>query len=77
MRTNETINSNVRITVQRVGQDDQTFVFSNEPTVKEVLATAGIPETAEVWCAGELAKLTYELEDGDVLTVMGKKITQG
>ena len=77
MRTPENISETVRITVQMVGKADQTFVFSKEPTVKEVLNTAWVPETAEVRCAWELAKLSYELEDGDILTVMGKTITQG
>lgn len=77
MRTTNEMSGNVKITVQKVGQADQTFVFAYEPTVKEVLETANIPETAEVWCGWEQAKLGYELEDGDILTVMSKKITQG
>lgn len=77
MRTPETNVEAVKITVQMVGKAEQTFVFDHEPTVKEVLAMANIPENAEVWCSWELAKLAYELEDGDILTVMGKTITQG
>lgn len=77
MRTPENISETVRITVQMVGKADQTFVFDHEPKVKEVLNIAWVPETAEAWCGWTQAKLGDTMEDCDILTVMGKTITQG
>lgn len=78
MRGNDTFASNsVSITVQRVGQDDLTFVFDHEPKVKEVLQVANIPTNADCRCDWEIAELWFDLEDGDVLVVATKKITQG
>lgn len=69
-------NEEVSITVEWVGLRAKDYVFDHEPTVKEVLNRAGLPENADCRCDWEIAELEDELMDGDVLVVATKKITQ-
>ena len=67
----------IRVTVEWVSLKSTTYVFDHEPTVEEVLETAKLPMNSDCRCEGQLAELADEMNDGDVLVVTTKKITQG
>lgn len=67
----------IRVTVEGVSLKSTTYVFDHEPTVEEVLEAAKLPMNSDCRCDGQLAELADEMNDGDVLVVTTKKITQG
>lgn len=76
MRKVET-SSTIKVELQRFWESTQFVELPEDSTVEDLIEKAGLPEDIEIRCGGDVVALDDLLDDGDVLVIPTKKITQG
>ena len=72
-----TATDTIKVELQRFGESTQFVELPEDSTVEDLIEKADLPEGIEIRCNGEVVSLDDILDDGDVLVIPTKKITQG
>ena len=71
-------NTQIQIELVTMGSSSQVITVEQGATVKDALVAAGLStENQKVFCGGVAAELHYELENGDILSVIKNKVDAG
>ena len=67
------IQKTIIVKVAKVGETVKEVMLESDSTVEDALEAAGYePECEDVRCNGKKAKAENIVEDGDILTIVGK-----
>lgn len=67
----------IKVELQKFGESTQFVELPEDSTVADLIEKAGLDEWIELRCNGEVVNEDDILDDGDVLVMPTKKITQG
>ena len=67
----------IKVELQRFGESTQFVELEVGATIEDLCDKLGLDYGTEIRYNGDVVNLTDELEDGDVLVLPTKKITQG
>lgn len=73
----KTAQDTIKVELQKIGESTQFVELPEDSTVEDLIEKADLPEDIELRCKGEVVSLDDILDDGDVLVMPTKKITQG
>lgn len=75
MRRTDT--NTIKVELQKFGESTQFVELPEDSTVDDLIEKADLDEWIELRCNGEVVNGDDILDDGDVLVMPTKKITQG
>lgn len=67
----------IKVELQRFGESTQIVELEVGATIEDLCDKVGLDYGTEIRYNGDVVNLNDELEDGDVLVLPTKKITQG